>query len=43
VWEFVRRFSQRAEDLGYTALATRFRSLLARHGRSSGGRRAMGA
>jgi tetratricopeptide (TPR) repeat protein len=43
VWDFVRRFSQRADDMGYTALATRFRSLLARHGRSSGGRRAMGA
>ncbi|HEY2375368.1 MAG TPA: tetratricopeptide repeat protein [Gemmatimonadaceae bacterium] len=43
VWDFVRRFSQRADDLGYTALATRFRSLLARHGRSSGGRHAMGA
>ena len=43
VWDFVRRFSQRADDMGYTALATRFRSLLARHGRSSGGRQAMGA
>ena len=43
VWDFVRRFSARADDMGYTALATRFRSLLARHGRSSGPRRAMGA
>jgi diguanylate cyclase (GGDEF)-like protein/putative nucleotidyltransferase with HDIG domain len=43
VWDFVRRFSQRADDMGYTGLATRFRSLLARHGRTSGERRAMGA
>jgi diguanylate cyclase (GGDEF)-like protein/putative nucleotidyltransferase with HDIG domain len=43
VWDFVRRFSGRAEDMGYTALATRFRSLLARHGRSSGPAQAMGA
>ena len=43
VWDFVRRFSQRADDMGYTALATRFRSLLARGGRTSGERRAMGA
>jgi diguanylate cyclase (GGDEF)-like protein/putative nucleotidyltransferase with HDIG domain len=43
VWDFVRRFSQRADDMGYTALATRFRSLLARSGRTSGERRAMGA
>ena len=43
VWDFVRRFSGRAEDMGYTALATRFRSLLARDGRSSGPARAMGA
>jgi diguanylate cyclase (GGDEF)-like protein/putative nucleotidyltransferase with HDIG domain len=43
VWDFVRRFSARADDMGYTALATRFRSLLARHGRSSGPARAMGA
>ena len=43
VWEFVRRFSNRADDMGYTAQAARFRSLLARHGRSSGPLRAMGA
>ena len=43
VWDFVRRFSARADDMGYTALATRFRSLLARHGRPSGPRKAMGA
>ena len=43
VWDFVRRFSGRADDMGYTALATRFRSLLARHGRTSGPLRAMGA
>ena len=43
VWDFVRRFSGRADDMGYTALATRFRSLLARHGRTSGPARALGA
>jgi len=43
VWDFVRRFSGRAEDMGYTALATRFRSLLARNDRSSGPSRALGA
>ncbi|HEY2851603.1 MAG TPA: tetratricopeptide repeat protein [Gemmatimonadaceae bacterium] len=43
LWDFVRRFSGRADDMGYVALATRFRSLLARHGRSSGPAQAMGA
>jgi diguanylate cyclase (GGDEF)-like protein/putative nucleotidyltransferase with HDIG domain len=43
IWDFVKRFSQLAEDMGYTSLATRFRSLLARHDRSSGERRALGA
>src|SRR5438270_165160 len=36
VWDFVRRFSARADDMGYTALATRFRSLLARQAGSHG-------
>jgi tetratricopeptide (TPR) repeat protein/GTPase SAR1 family protein len=43
VWEFVRRYSQRADEMGYAALAARFRSVFAQHERTSGARRAMGA
>jgi tetratricopeptide (TPR) repeat protein len=43
VWDFVTRFSQRADEMGYAALAARFRTLFARHGRVSGSRRAIGA
>ena len=43
VWEFVTRFSQRADEMDYAGLAARFRTLFARSGRTSGERRAMGA
>jgi tetratricopeptide (TPR) repeat protein len=43
MWEFLRRYSQRADEMGYSSLAARFRALFAQHERASGGRRAMGA
>jgi tetratricopeptide (TPR) repeat protein len=42
IWDFVRRYAQRAEEKGYASLAARFRTLIAQHD-PLGGRRAMGA
>ena len=43
VWDFVTRFSHRADEMAYAGLAGRFRALFAGNGRGSGPHRALSA